>query len=236
MTPDTDFEKGQGEVDDLYQQMYGGGVGTEEAPRQLAMKVLPRFDYYHVDWESATPQIAREKGTPGIRFGLRVKEGPVGTDNLPCYDTLWLTVSKYKFVKGEEVKRSEEEWEKAKEELHKTLVRLAKQLHNDQAAPASFSNVDLAIYGNQFVGKSSMLAIGVDRARKDRVTGEEYPARNRCIWRSVDDPAAAARNAKGDEIPGLTSLEEGRQKVIKFNEKLSKDDKGQKEAAVAPLD
>jgi len=210
--------------DDAYAAIYGRPMDDDEGQRQVGSEPIPRFDYYMLHFEEGKGELLGVNKAPAIQVVATVVEGPDGTVGRKVFDTMFLEVSKNKYIKegsnSVQVPKTKEEFEETVERHLRKLNRIGRIGKFGISRPTSFMQADLQTYGLQFGingGFDAIVAVSISKARPDG-KGGEWPARNRIIWQSMaalDDPELD----KQDKPTGRSCHEEARDKMVKFNER-----------------
>lgn len=213
--------------DDAYAAIYGRPLGDDEGERQVGIEPVPRFDYYLLHFDEGKGDLLGDVKAPAVNIVATVKEGPDGTIGRKIFDTLFMEVSKNKYVKQDDenvqLPKTQEEFDASVEKHRHRLTRIARIGKFAVAAPKSFMQADLQTYGMQFGlngGFDAIVAVSVQKERPDG-KGGMWPAKNRIIWQSMaalDDPE---KDKKGNPT-GRSCHEEARDKLAKYNERQAK--------------
>lgn len=205
----------------LYGDLFGDGFEGMDAPDRAEGGgfVLPRFDYYTLIFEGMEARFGRDgSGTPALHFALRVINGPDGTIGKPVYDDFYVAIKR---EDRDGQMRSEAEFAKAKENLKLSFLRLRDHMKLEQVIPSGFSKEALLQWGSQFIGREAIFALSLQKARTDQVTGNEYDARNRIIWRSCAAPDAEVLDKRTKQPTGQTYADKSVEEIAKFEAKLT---------------
>jgi len=210
------------EVDPNYSLLFGQGLGDEEAERRVGGRVIPRHDYYILDFEGGKAAFTND-GQPGISLMGRVQEGIEDTANAVVFGRQYFIVKPTKRVKTAdgtvEVMRTPEEVEKAAREIRMTLRKLVRVFGAQHETPSDASEGGLNDYASQFRG----LAIAAVSVRKARTgaDGTAYPESNEIVLRSLAHPDEPVLDKKGAPT-GETAIQEARRKIAEYNAKQAR--------------
>jgi len=205
-----------GGLDPLYQQMYGGGLGTGTAERQVGFPVLPRFSYYVLKTLKATRRRSKDGGNVGVQVMVEVIEGPGGTTGMKFTDSSNLAygfiVGRMSGKQGQQVRLDDAAWQEKVDKRKLLLNRIAKTLGLALAVPSGFTDPAVDQYAGQFEKPRTFVA----EVRIDK--GDDGVERNRIIWESVAAVDEAVHDRNGQPT-GQNALQEAREKITAFNAK-----------------
>lgn len=207
-----------GETEDaLLQNPYEG----QESQYSAGIEALPRFNKYHGSIDDARGQKSKNKGTSGLRFALKIVNGPKGSVGKKAFVDLWLAPKKFEKVKdpntGEmvTVELKGDKKAEAEKEFHLDLNRVATRLGLKTLRPKANTEEALTEWIAPAVGKNIIFALGVDKS-------EEYGDRNKI-------PSLKTIAAPGDKVvddngqpTGKTMLDAALEAIKKYDENAGK--------------
>lgn len=224
MTSDLDVtltgeaQAGAGELDPLYQELYGDGGADAVAPRQIGFPIIPEFTHYVLKPLKATRR--RSTANIGARAMVEVVAGPEGTVGHKFTDSSDVA---FGFIVSRRAKNGGEIDQKTwagKCRSRTALLNRVRQSLGLTAAvpPGTFIGVpdmpDAAVdaYAAQFETAQSFVA------RVQIEKGQDGVDRNRIDWGSVAGLADAATDQQGRPT-GMTAHEEALAKIAAWKPK-----------------
>lgn len=198
-----------------YAAVFGrSNVPTEEVDRKVSGKTVPTGTYI-VTAKGAKAFFSGQKGTPGVRPFVLVKEGVDGTEGVLVSDDLYLSPSPTVEEDGVTVKKTAEKFTKDADDLIRKLNRIGRILSFGQNQPANYSQTGLETYAAQFAcNKDFVVEI---REVTETYQGQER-TKNRIVWESaaaLTDPADSKKAQKA----GLNAEGEAREKIAERNKR-----------------
>ncbi len=202
---------GMGQVDPMYQQVYGG-ASAEVAPRRVGFPVVPPFLYYIVKPLGA--KVNRTKANVGARATVQILEGPADTVGTKVSDNgaIWFDVSRNKKDRQGNVLEVLDDAKYAQKVKNHVaaLNRIRQALGLAYSWPqGSTSDSAVEAYCKLFdSARSFVVEIRIERDNN----GIE---RNRIVWESaagLDEPVLD----KNDKPIGKTAAQEAREKIAAF--------------------
>lgn len=193
---DDDLTSSEGEALDLAYDAYASGAENVPAADVEEDGGLPRFGFYHFRLTGAKAGFT-QKGSPYVRVGVEVVNGPKGTVGRKAMDDIYLSASPETTDKdtGQKRSRSSKEIAEAQSFIFSTLNRLAQELRLDIKLPASPLTLEsMTEWAAQL--ENCEVIMGA-RPRKDFTS---------LRWRSVRALDSAMTDAKG-KATGKTALE-----------------------------
>lgn len=181
-------------VDDGWAEQYAGQEEAGEDEAQLAGQTIPFFSYYFVKGlPNPKAGYTKKKGSPVIRPGLQIVNGPEGTLEESVFDDLYLKINRND-QQGE--RKSDEDFQKQVKANQKKLNKIARVGRFTQAFPLDSSKTALETYAKQFEGFYGIVEI---RERTEEYEGRSI-TKNRVVWeslRATDDPPTKKGLKKG---------------------------------------
>jgi hypothetical protein len=193
----------------------------QESDYRAGIEALPRFNKYHLRIEEVRGQKSKDKGTPGLHFGVVVLHGPKGTVGKKAFLDIWLTPRRTERVKDEQtgtvssVPLTGDKKVEAEKEFHLDLNRVAKRLGLATLRPTASSEEALNGWVQPAKGKEIIAAISPERS-------EEYGDRNRIpSLKSIGAPTDAVLDDNGKPT-GKTLLDVAMEAIKKYDEAAAK--------------
>lgn len=173
-----------GGLDPLFNQMYGGGTGTETTERRVGFPVIDAFTHYVLK-----PSGARRHRTTtnvGAKVSVEVLEGPGETVGFKFTDSgdagYGFIVSRESGPQGKRVTLNDEEWNKKVENRRRLFNRIRQVLGLGMAVPpGSFNDAAVDAYCAQFANARPFVAevrveVGLDGVQRNKIVWESIAA------------------------------------------------------------